>query len=223
MAANIERLIEAAEYLERREREAEHGYASLLPAACDNKRARSGKKTATCRISQKVEDGFGWNMVDRFMHNELEKNRRAQLRTCLERLKAIVPLGTDNSRHTTLGLLNNAKMLIKRLEEQERRSQHMKEQLSREQRFLRRRLEQLEPGVERPRADSLGSTASTHFSTSSTLSFSSDSERDELEVDVESVDLVSSFGIVIGRGESPQSQASDGGYASSGFVWPELC
>uniref|UniRef100_UPI00358DEE90 max dimerization protein 1-like isoform X2 n=1 Tax=Myxine glutinosa TaxID=7769 RepID=UPI00358DEE90 len=207
MAANIERLIEAAEYLERREREAEHGYASLLPAACDNKRARSGKKTATCR----------------FMHNELEKNRRAQLRTCLERLKAIVPLGTDNSRHTTLGLLNNAKMLIKRLEEQERRSQHMKEQLSREQRFLRRRLEQLEPGVERPRADSLGSTASTHFSTSSTLSFSSDSERDELEVDVESVDLVSSFGIVIGRGESPQSQASDGGYASSGFVWPELC
>jgi len=38
--------------------------------------------------------------------------RRAQLRYCLERLKMIVPLGRNASRHTTLGLLKDAKLLI---------------------------------------------------------------------------------------------------------------
>lgn len=49
----------------------------------------------------------------RSTHNELEKNRRAHLRNCLEKLKDIVPLGADSSRHTTLGLLNKAKHFIK--------------------------------------------------------------------------------------------------------------
>lgn len=39
--------------------------------------------------------------------------RRAHLRLCLERLKALIPLGPDCSRHTTLGLLNKAKAHIK--------------------------------------------------------------------------------------------------------------
>lgn len=39
--------------------------------------------------------------------------RRAHLRNCLERLKEIVPLGSDASRHTTLGLLTKAKRFIK--------------------------------------------------------------------------------------------------------------
>lgn len=38
---------------------------------------------------------------------------RAHLRHCLEQLKSLVPLGRDASRHTTLGLLNDAKVLIK--------------------------------------------------------------------------------------------------------------
>jgi len=38
--------------------------------------------------------------------------RRAQLRYCLERLKMIVPLSRNASRHTTLGLLKDAKLLI---------------------------------------------------------------------------------------------------------------
>merc|ERR1711879_156590 len=42
---------------------------------------------------------------NRSTHNELEKNRRAHLRNCLEKLKDIVPVGGDSSRHTTLGLL----------------------------------------------------------------------------------------------------------------------
>ena len=39
--------------------------------------------------------------------------RRAHLRLCLERLKTLIPLGPDCSRHTTLGLLNKAKGHIK--------------------------------------------------------------------------------------------------------------
>ena len=39
--------------------------------------------------------------------------RRAHLRHCLERLKDIVPLGPEASRHTTLGLLTKAKSFIK--------------------------------------------------------------------------------------------------------------
>jgi len=38
--------------------------------------------------------------------------RRAQLRYCLERLKMVVPLGRNASRHTTLGLLKDTKLLI---------------------------------------------------------------------------------------------------------------
>lgn len=39
--------------------------------------------------------------------------RRAHLRNCLEKLKELVPLGHESSRHTTLGLLTKAKRFIK--------------------------------------------------------------------------------------------------------------
>ena len=51
--------------------------------------------------------------LNRSTHNELEKNRRAHLRSCLENLKDLVPVGADSSRHTTLGLLIKAKHFIK--------------------------------------------------------------------------------------------------------------
>ncbi|KAF7413378.1 hypothetical protein HZH68_001867 [Vespula germanica] len=38
---------------------------------------------------------------------------RAHLRNCLEKLKMLVPLGPETSRHTTLGLLTKAKRFIK--------------------------------------------------------------------------------------------------------------
>lgn len=53
---------------------------------------------------------------------------------------------------------------VQRLEESDRRAQHTLEQLQREQRHLRRRLEQL--GVERTRMDSTGSTQSSDKSDS---------------------------------------------------------
>ncbi|XP_012172581.1 max dimerization protein 1 isoform X1 [Bombus terrestris] len=127
---SIAALLQAAEYIERREREAEHGYASTMPMPDD-------MRTVTKRPKTKKSQG------SRTTHNELEKNRRAHLRNCLEKLKVLVPLGPETSRHTTLGLLTKAKRFIKSLEERERKHAVHKEQLSREQRFLRRRLEQL--------------------------------------------------------------------------------
>ncbi|XP_031727276.1 max dimerization protein 4 isoform X1 [Anarrhichthys ocellatus] len=96
-------LLEAAEYLERRDREAEHGYASVLPYSSDF----SSKKTKASPISRKSQN-------NRSSHNELEKHRRAKLRLYLEQLKKLVPLGPDSTRHTTLSLLKRARMHIKR-------------------------------------------------------------------------------------------------------------
>lgn len=127
---SIAALLQAAEFIERREREAEHGYASTMPIPDDIR--TSGKRGKT-----KKSQG------SRTTHNELEKNRRAHLRNCLEKLKVLVPLGPETSRHTTLGLLTKAKRFIKNLEDRERKHSAIKEQLSREHRFLRRRLEQL--------------------------------------------------------------------------------
>ncbi|CAL8353591.1 unnamed protein product [Boreogadus saida] len=94
-------LLEAAEHLERRDREAEHGYASVLPYDSDF----PAKKTKSSPI-RKTQN-------NRSSHNELEKHRRAKLRLYLEQLKKLVPLGPDSTRHTTLSLLKRAKMHIK--------------------------------------------------------------------------------------------------------------
>ncbi|KAF6131596.1 MAX dimerization protein 4 [Phyllostomus discolor] len=148
-------LLEAAEYLERRDREAEHGYASVLPFDGDFAR----KKTKTAGLVRKAPN-----------------NRRAKLRLYLEQLKQLVPLGPDSTRHTTLSLLKRAKTHIKKLEEQDRRALSIKEQLQREHRFLKRRLEQLSvQSLERVRTDSTGSAVSTD-----------DSEQ---EVDVEGMEF----------------------------------
>ncbi|XP_016318470.1 max dimerization protein 1-like isoform X1 [Sinocyclocheilus anshuiensis] len=193
----LQMLIEAAEYLDRREREAEHGYASMLPFTSNKE--RDGLKR---KIKSKK------NCSSRSTHNEMEKNRRAHLRLCLERLKSLVPLGPDSNRHTTLSLLMRAKEHIKRLEDGERKAQHTIDQLQREQRHLHRRLEQL--GVERTRMDSMGS------------SDKSDSDQEELDVDVEGTDYLlgdlewsmSSVSDSDERG-SLRSSCSDEGYSSA--------
>lgn len=161
---NIQQLLLAADYIERREREAEHGYASTLPMPEDY----SSKK----RLKSKKSQG------NRSTHNELEKNRRANLRHCLEKLKDIVPVGPESSRHTTLGLLTKAKAFIKALEDKERKTNLQREHLRREQRFLQRRLEGLLEGQYRVRQERSISECST--STNSTTS--SNSESDEIDI-----------------------------------------
>ncbi|XP_041087921.1 max dimerization protein 1-like [Polyodon spathula] len=142
--------------------------------------------------------------------------RRAHLRLCLERLKSLVPLGPDSNRHTTLSLLMKARVHIKKLEESDKRSQHQLDQLQREQRHLKRRLEQL--GVERIRMDSTGSTLSSEKS-------DSDQEEIDVDVDVEGTDYLmgdldwsnSSISDSDERG-SLRSSCSDEGYSSASLM-----
>ncbi|CAG9787931.1 unnamed protein product [Diatraea saccharalis] len=180
---SIADLIQAAEFIERRDREAEHGYASSLPAY---EESRTGGRRPKTKKSQ----------GSRTTHNELEKNRRAHLRCCLEKLKDMVPLGPETSRHTTLGLLTKAKRFIKSLEEREKRHSSHKEQLAREQRYLRRRLAQLRAAPcdvplrslgetilpHSTRADSLSSLESSSGVSTAERSPSSVSESDEVDV-----------------------------------------
>ncbi|KAM6224211.1 max dimerization protein 3 [Rhynchocyon petersi] len=172
VASNIQVLLQAAEYLERREREAEHGYASLCPHRSSGPVHRRKKR---------VPQAPGVLDSGRSVHNELEKRRRAQLKRCLEQLKQQMPLGTDCARYTTLSLLRRARIHIQKLEEQERRAQQLKEKLRSRQLSLQQQLEQLQTpvGRERLRADSLDSSGLS--------SERWDSDPEELEVDVESL------------------------------------
>merc|ERR1711884_969786 len=168
---NIETLLQAAEYIERREREAEHGYASSLPSS-DQNQIISNKNQ---RLKNSTKKAHG----SRSTHNELEKNRRAHLRSCLENLKDLVPVGADSSRHTTLGLLNKAKHFIKNLEDRDKKSLSAKELLHREQRYLRRRLELLseEVGVDIHKRRSISESSSSSLSSIQ----SSNSETDDVD------------------------------------------
>ncbi|XP_072519599.1 max dimerization protein 3 isoform X1 [Salminus brasiliensis] len=164
---NIQVLLQAAEYLERKEREAEHGYASALPFYSKDSEKRSRQK------NKRTSPGNS-----RSVHNELEKHRRAQLRHCLEQLKQQVPLSSDSTRNTTLNLLRRAQLHIKKLQEQDERAELLKDRLRWEQQELRIRLQQLQGGSERMRNDSLGSAVSSERS---------DSDREDVEIDVESM------------------------------------
>lgn len=204
--SSIAALLQAAEYIERREREVEHGYASSLPGPflLDSAPQQSYTQTrdltnqglTNILVSSDQINGAPSNdnpsnrrlksnnrkpQGNRSTHNELEKNRRAHLRNCLEKLKDIVPVGGDSSRHTTLGLLNKAKHFIKNLEDKERKAHAHRENLLREQRYLRRRLELLSTQV-----DAIHKRRSVSECSTSTVSssHSSNSESDEHEVDV---------------------------------------
>uniref|UniRef100_A0A5F9DVF0 Max dimerization protein 3 n=1 Tax=Oryctolagus cuniculus TaxID=9986 RepID=A0A5F9DVF0_RABIT len=125
--------------------------------------------------------------IDRSVHNELEKRRRAQLKRCLEQLKQQMPLGADCARYTTLSLLRRARTHIQKLEEQEQRARRLKERLRSQQQSLRQQLERLRglPGAgerERLRAHSLDSSGLS--------SERSDSDQEELDVDVDVESLV---------------------------------
>merc|ERR1712233_208180 len=177
-AMSIATLLQAAEYLDRREREAEHGYATTLPSPGEedfHQNNTSSTKNST-RLNKSTKKPQG----NRSTHNELEKNRRAHLRSCLENLKDIVPVGSDSSRHTTLGLLNKAKHFIKNLEDRDRKSLTARESLHREQRYLRRRLELLseEVGVDIHKRRSISESSSSSLSSIQ----SSNSETDDADV-----------------------------------------
>ncbi|NXG31801.1 MAD3 protein, partial [Dromaius novaehollandiae] len=165
--SSIQVLLQAAEFLERREgraaaaagtgvarppsclAEAEHGYASLCPA---RRPPRPRKAVGSFRS----------------VHNALEKHRY--------RRTGPAAGGREGSREG--------------LEEQELRARRVKDRLRCEQQSLQQRLEQLlsPPSSERTRVDSLGS---------SQLSEHSGSDGEEVEIDVDGAvfggDLLASF------------------------------
>lgn len=138
---SIEVILKAAEYIERREREAEHGYAMVRPYFADGVSSRRRTSSTSARRTQQPT-----SLGVRSLHNELEKSRRAQLRYCLERLKLIVPVGQNTNRHTTLGLLKDAKLLIQRLEHTQLDQRELLQQLRAEQHELQQHLDQLTSG-----------------------------------------------------------------------------
>ncbi|KAK0052777.1 max dimerization protein 1 [Biomphalaria pfeifferi] len=185
---SIEQLLQAADFIERRDREAEHGYASTLPMP-DEYNYNSPKRRSKSKKSQN----------NRSTHNELEKNRRAHLRHCLERLKDLVPLGVDSSRHTTL-------------EEKERKAILLRDQLERENRHLRRRLDLLlqqsnhNHNLFRLRQERSISECSTSTNSSSPTSSINQEESDE-------IDIVGDFQSDSDDRCSIESLGSDGGSA----------
>jgi MAX dimerization protein len=222
---SIAALLQAAEYLERREREEEHGYASSLPGpfTLDNSlftqtsslklaSSANGINESPLNLRRLKQSNNRKPQGNRSTHNELEKNRRAHLRNCLEKLKDIVPVGGDSSRHTTLGLLNKAKIFIKALEEKERKANAQRENLLREQRYLRRRLELLSTQV-----DAIHKRRSVSECSTSTVSssYSSHSESDEHEVDV-----IGYGGASDDDHSSVRSGTSDGGVTVT--TWRQL-
>jgi len=169
--ASLLTLIEACEWVDRREREAEHGYAAChVPSSFDLMETNIKKSK---QLKNKTQG-------NRTTHNELEKNRRAHLRGCLEQLKNMVPLNGDSSRHTTLGLLNKAKSFIRNLEDRDRKHRLQKEQLAREQRFLLRKLDQLSESYRETHTHRIRSISesSSGISSASTSPTSEDGEYD---------------------------------------------
>jgi len=186
---SIETLLQAAEYLDRREREMEHGYASTLPMPEDYELSNIKSPSNTAKKSQGT----------RSTHNELEKNRRAHLRHCLERLKDIVPVGSESSRHTTLGLLTKAKAFIRALEEKERKQKTIKDQLVQDKMRLKHRYEMLKSMSYRNSRNerTISECSSSTISTSSTASTSNDDNDD--------VDIINS------DSDDSSTSGSDGG------------
>lgn len=194
---SIAALLEAADFLERREREAEHGYAIVSVVPVQPRRIDAKLKAIKHPRSRK-------SFSHRSTHNELEKNRRANLRQCLERLREEVPAGADVSRHTTLGLLTRARDFIRHLEEKDRMNFRYKEQLSREFRLLSDRL----AGLTRSSWRTTDSCSSgSDWSSVSSLSSSGGSFPSEWAED----DDRESRGGSLSPGSGSGSDGSDGG------------
>lgn len=178
----ITMLLQAANIIENREGrrnfvDADHVYA----ASPSSSHRRSGNIPNSNRARKS-----GRRQQNRSSHNELEKNRRAHLRGCLDSLKSIVPLTRDSTRHTTLGLLNQASELIKSLERRHTYYKGERLRLQKRNEVLKLKLEKLETSIKRPRRDSTGSSWSSGRSESS-----NDSNDEEMVIDMTTEHVVS--------------------------------
>ncbi|EDO43159.1 predicted protein [Nematostella vectensis] len=133
MMNNIEQLLEAAKILEERDEVAKKRSPNS---------SRNQKKSARRSPS-----------YSRTTHNQLEKNRRAHLRDCLELLKELVPAPPEHQKATTLALLQSAQQYIQVLQTSEKEALEAKQKLYKQQMQLRQKLVCLKESVDgkRPR------------------------------------------------------------------------
>ncbi|XP_065072034.1 max dimerization protein 1-like [Rhopilema esculentum] len=121
---SLEALLEAAKILQDQDR------GSLYPPPHKFRERKGTRRSQTYRAT----------------HNQLEKNRRAHLRDCLTSLRDLVPTSPDQTKATTLSLLQSAKQYIKVLEVHDKEAQIIKKRLYGEQQKLRRKLSTLLSG-----------------------------------------------------------------------------
>nr|XP_015205188.1 PREDICTED: max dimerization protein 3-like [Lepisosteus oculatus] len=199
---NIHVLLQAAEYLDRREREAEHGYASLQPLTS---RGLSDKRHKP--KTRKNPDNV------RSVHNELEKHRirgplvllpTLFLHECPHECVCACSVSCAGTPGGDCPLVRWHP--FQKLQEQDEQAERLKDRLRWEQRGLRGRLEQLLGGAERTRSDSLGSALSSERS---------DSDREDVEIDVESTLFVCVESENLGATQAE----GDHSYSTVGRAW----
>ncbi|XP_064383187.1 max dimerization protein 3-like isoform X2 [Halichondria panicea] len=127
---SLEDLIQAAQFLEQNGRSGDEDLEES-----PKKRSRPNR--------QKRPASYSAMARSRTTHNLLEKNRRAQLRDCLEVLRQHVPLP---DKLTTLALLQSAKKYIESLKKKERKEKELKTKLQNDQSALLSRLAELGAG-----------------------------------------------------------------------------
>lgn len=180
----IDLLLRAAVFIENEKKDTElrdHGYAS--PRTSFQQRQQRKPKQRTTSWSQ--------SSGGRSLHNELEKNRRANLRSCLERLRDTIPAHGPSAKNTTLQLLKRAKVHIMNLEEQHRSYKEMIARLTEQQRELNEHLRQgsfrAEPEAFQLRgasgvSDSFGVSAAFLNDSDSSSSPASVSDSDDVDI-----------------------------------------
>jgi hypothetical protein len=153
--AGLEALIQAAQFLE------ENG-ASDTGAEVDIQTSGGQRKRVSRHRAKKPSP------YSRTTHNLLEKNRRAQLRDCLEVLRQHVPFP---DKLTTLALLQSARKYIEALKAKENEESHLITELQRTQTILLTRLAALGAGGKLlPPVVTALANATTPSSVSSTIS-----------------------------------------------------
>lgn len=76
-------------------------------------------------------------------HNKLEKNRRAQMRSCFETLKKHLPKGQEEKKTSNLSILSSAYAYINTLKRADKEGEHELERLAKEKIALQNTLASL--------------------------------------------------------------------------------
>jgi len=156
--SKLELLLQAAMFVDRRETElCDHGYASPNTNFRQQQQRQQQRRPKRRTVSSSSSTAGGTGI--RSLHNELEKNRRANLRHCLERLRDSIPTHGPSDKNTTLQLLKRAKQHIMKLEEENQTREQQRKKLLEQGRQLSEHLK---------RRDSVGSSCSSSASSSPT-------------------------------------------------------